>query len=38
MGQETIEKFRQRILAPHKVQDVLLKGYFSVMYGINYYT
>lgn len=21
MGQETVEKFRQRILAPHKVQD-----------------
>ena len=38
MGQETIEKFRQRILAPHKVQDILLKGYFSVMNGINYYT
>lgn len=38
MGQETIEKFRQRILAPHKVQDILFKGYFKVMYGINYYT
>ena len=25
MGPETVEKFRQRILGPHKVQDILSK-------------
>lgn len=29
MGQETVEKFRQRILGPHKVQDMLSQTYFS---------
>lgn len=38
MGQETVEKFRQRSLAPHKVQDMLYQSDFSVMYGIDYYT
>lgn len=32
MGQETVEKFRQRILGPLKVQD-MLQTYFSKNYS-----
>lgn len=38
MGQETIEKFRQRIIAPHKVQDILPERLFfnSVWHTLLY--